>query len=436
MKTQPLKFEQFAGLNADAQPLLATLRDGKLAASTATNVYIDQRSGEVKKCAGSSKLHTTAPSSDHPSIALFEYLHSDGRRDWIVRTTREYLRNGADTGGAWARMAFVWDMPRYPSWAQIGNYLVIVDGQFAYYWDGESDKFTDWRTVTGPQQIVLVGGHYPNIEAVAEFGGALTVDSTYEVIFTFYNGLVESPPSEAMSLRIENDTNDTIRVHTGYAYGGDAGEGTGLRAVPAGVTHVRFYMSAADTPGVWYRNATWDVDVIEDGDAGDEITADLDDDVTTNEYTEFGGPPAGASFVSAHAERAFVSGAEGYPNRIWWTPAGFPVKFDATNWLNVGESDDPIIAHISMPLATPMLAILKADSVWVLSGYDDTTFVGGLRQVASGPGCLAPHAVMAVGPHVYFWGSGGIYRFDGEMVEPIDHGIRNRFLTDIGVAGS
>jgi len=197
------------------------------------------------------------------------------------------------------------------------------------------------------------------------------------------------------------------------------------------VTDVRFYRSDADTPGVWYRvaDAAGGSVAIAADDVGDELTTTLTgtDKAAAAAISGWVGPPQGVNVVCSHIQRIFVCGSPQFPNRLWWTNAG-ELNFDATNFIEVSKPGDPIVGLASFPLETPTLGIFSRNSVWGLAGYDNTTFAAGLRQKASGPGCLAPHAIGVVNGVAYFWGAEGIHKFDGQQVAPIDHGLRRRFL--------
>ena len=436
MKVSPTSFDRFAGLQVDIQPLRAAVDgQGRLTAGTADSVLVDQGSGEVVKSPGSSAYHSAARATGEVIKGVFEYVHPSGQRSLIVRThTGYYLSNSART--SWSSLQATPNQPAaVPSFAQVGNYLLMIDGEQAYYWDGVSSSLGGWRGHEGPTAGPILGEWRPKV--TAESGGSLAANTTYAAHFVFYNSTTAqySPPA-TYKTQPTDSTNKTLRVHTGYAKvgngntaDGEKGSGFGRKVLPSGTTHVYAYLRlASETTGDWYRAGTYTVGQDTEG---DEITVDITATSSSNAYSAFGGPPGGVNVVVEHAGRAFVCGSPAFPNRIWWSLAGDPLHFCPNNWHAVGQANDPVVALVSFPFDTSVLGILKRNSVWALSGYDETTFVAGLRQVTSGPGCLAPHGVIRVGLMAYFWGSGGFCRFDGQAVEPIDSGIRSKLRAAI-----
>jgi hypothetical protein len=436
---------KFAGLDNDKQPLLPPEDDQqRVTAHQADGVIVDQRTGEVRRAPGSSVLSAAAPSGG-PVRGIFEYQGQAGRIVICRTRTGYYQLNDSRTTWTLMHAAALRDSVQVPSFAQLGNYLAIVDGEQAFYWDGVSQYLTPWRggDIEAPRYTGQATRQRPALDWTT--GTTFKAGKGYEVFYTLYNASTgeESPPSQLMTARPGSADRNLI-IKTGYALtgagqaaDGKRGAGFGWWVVPSGVTDVRFYRSAADTPGTWYlidSGVGGSVDV-DSGTEGDEITTTITGDgVSATSLLSYLGPPQGATKVCAHVGRLFVCGSPAYPNRLWWTDTG-SLNFSATNFLDVGRSSDPIVSVVSFPLATATLGILCRHSVWSLSGYDETTFAAGLRQAAQGPGCLAPHATPVVDGKCYFWGANGVFMFDGLTVVPIDKGIAGLFAQAIqGVA--
>jgi hypothetical protein len=204
------------------------------------------------------------------------------------------------------------------------------------------------------------------------------------------------------------------------------------------VTHARVYRSDGDAPGTWYEVSQSSLDgadlygvPVASGAEGDPLALQLTGSGrSVSAMAGFVGPPAGVTRVVEHIQRLFVCGSPAFPNRLWWTGAG-ELRFGATQFISVGRSSDKIVSAVSLPLETPVLLILCRNSVWTLSGYDESTFLGGLRQIAEGPGCSAPHGVVKVDKRAWFWNHSGIWECDGNVVTAVHGGVETLFKAAI-----
>jgi hypothetical protein len=161
---------------------------------------------------------------------------------------------------------------------------------------------------------------------------------------------------------------------------------------------------------------------------------------TTDQYTEFYGPPAETTGIVSHMDAVWAWGAPNFPTRIWFTNPDTPETFPANNFIDVDPDnpDDPIMALVPFGKGFGAeLLVLRLDSVWRLQGNSLTTFVSQLVQ--TGPSCVGEHAAMAVPDGTVVWaGFEDIYRFDGSSVislakEKVRHDYRASFgLVDVG----
>lgn len=565
MKKRSIEFPTLVGLNADTKPQQAALKDGKLTASTATNVLFDQTTGEIIKAPGSSAYVSLPPYnvgtivlSGHPAdtnkikvgshtyefdsnstitegnvsvtiaadkndtatnlvtaintnettvdaakfgnasiqvynyssgvralydavaaggsnytvtrsfpfhapLGFFEYITNQGLKLPVVRTANGYFvyrHNGYLGSKVWHCLLETYgDVRQIPSFAQIADKLLIVDGVQNYTWDGVSDTLTKWPSTDVPSSPVAMWGgddlsaaetYYSGKwrpKAVLSAGAGLTANASYEVCFAFAKTTGSDADmshfSPIMSAKTDA-TNKQIKIYTGYAYDGEAtASGFGrngttdkaLRCLPTNANFIRFYISEANVPGVWYYDSQIAANA---STAGTEIIGTLDANYTAaaNETLvtdNVSAPPHGVTKVVNHGERAFVCGAPGFPNRLWFSEAGDPFTWKPWAFLNVGGADDPVVSLVSMAQACSGLVILKRNSVWMLQGYDSETYATGLCRIMEGAGCLSPHSPIMVDKSVYWWGSGGFYQFDCETVRTISQGVGT--LLDSAIRG-
>lgn len=444
MRKQVFPLASFAGLDVDRQPLIAAVReDGRFTASTATNVSIDLHTRELVKSRGSAAWINTVTATGEVPLGVMEYKYQSGQRKYIVRTAAGFYVLNAALDTYTSMSSTLTGLPGntlpgnqamlIPSWAQIGRHLVVVDGQGAYYWDGESSVFQSTRRMEPPQAWQYDAAN-PRPKLALVSGGSLAANTTYSVWMTFYSsGTGHSPPLPCGSIRTDS-SNKTIRLSTGYGSAasspadGYSGEGTGLAAPPNGATDIYVWVSS-DGDKNFYQFETLAID---NGSTNAELVIDCDTVAAVTRLDTFQGPPGGVSIVCQHEGRAFYSGSPAWPVRVWYSEPGQPFKINPSSWFDIGEFTDPVTGLISFPFGSQLLCVLKKHSVWSLSGFDDSSFLTGLQREADSIGCIGPHTVIRREKRIYFAGTGGIYRWTpGEGIADITAGVRSYYLDAI-----
>jgi len=96
-------------------------------------------------------------------------------------------------------------------------------------------------------------------------------------------------------------------------------------------------------------------------------------------------------------------------------------NYDADNLFQIAKDDGDTI-QVCLVVGEQLL-ILKKRSVHVLSGVDPdsytlTSVVYADPSRGSEAGCAGPRAATVIGGSAYFWGDGGLFKFDGRTVSP------------------
>lgn len=159
----------------------------------------------------------------------------------------------------------------------------------------------------------------------------------------------------------------------------------------------------------------------------------------TTQYTDFYGPPRGATGIVSHFDAIWTWGSPNFPTRLWFTDPDAPETFPTLNFIDV-EPDNPFDPIVNIvPFGKGFgaeLLILRRNSVWRLGGNSVTTFLSQLVQV--GPSCVDVDSAVAVNDGTVMWGgSEAVWRFDGSTVldvtkDRIRHDYRAAFgLTNV-----
>lgn len=267
----------------------------------------------------------------------------------------------------------------------------------------------------------------PGAAEAAKTGNAFPL-GTYSYFFTYDDGEMESMPSPIADCQVV--TADQNVALTGLT---DAGSGTpdkkiyraytpetaaGTRAgMETGFWGLTRYVGERRVEGaprgasfqyvatIAHGTTTYD-DGLDAYALGDEIWFDR------------AKPPLG-TLVEWHKERAFMSGAvkgspsyTGYDTGYWgnvlfWSQLDEPYYWPGENMVVVG--DDTEITGI-MPWKDHLL-IFKENSVWHLTGYDESDFV--LEQLAAHVGSVAENSQAAGPPGVLWAAPEGYYFYEG-----------------------
>ena len=144
---------------------------------------------------------------------------------------------------------------------------------------------------------------------------------------------------------------------------------------------------------------------------------DKDDD---NVYRE---APAGQHVVYRHG-RLHIGNTQASPSRIWFSKFLLPEAIREAAWVDLDPEDGSSIRAM-IPYRDD-LAVLKDNSLWVLTGRDPTTYA--LRTVDTLRGTVAVRSVCQMrGMLVFFDRDSGLWAYDGSSLSLLSEKI-NKYL--------
>ena len=116
------------------------------------------------------------------------------------------------------------------------------------------------------------------------------------------------------------------------------------------------------------------------------------------------------------------------PNLLAWSSVGEPEKWPSSNYIVVGESDEPIMALAELG---DVLYIFQRTKTWALTGYDEDSFA--LSLVSNTVGCIHSGSICYHEGRVYWAAESGIYSAAGGGPEPVTHrgaaeGIQSSYI--------
>lgn len=330
------------------------------------------------------------------------------------------------SGETWAKLANnATAIATVPTWgiadaAQAKEVLFITYyaavGQSPHRYDG-----TDLEII-GLDAPATPGGD-PSAAEAADAASKLTT-GTYSYFYTYDDGEFESMPSALVDVEVtaegkkvqltglDNAAAGTPAKNIYRAYTTETGAGVrvGFFGLPryeregdrtGGVTRAGFRFVAQIAHGT----LTYD-DLLADYELGEELWFDR------------ASPPLG-TLCEWHKDRMFMAGCvkgspsySGYNSGYWgnvllWSELDEPYYWPGENMLIVGD-DTEITGIVSW---RDHLVILKENSIWVLTGYDQEDLV--LEQVAAHVGSVADNA-QAAGPEGVLWAApDGYYFYNG-----------------------
>jgi hypothetical protein len=412
-------------------------------ASVCTNMRVGRDGKTLRKMHGGTRWSSSQVNGSDPVLGMTQFTDKQGVIHEIARTPNGYYEHDL-SDGSWSVIsgsATNQEDDGIPMFSQMHGKLYVVDGYNAYVYDGST--WSTWARLTAPENG-LVSGTTQRPSASLTTGGSLTPDSEYEVFFTFADNsepTQESPPSDIMRIKTGTDTGTSeiaIKISTGYAgrNGANPRVTNQLFHLPTDVAalttdaFIYAYVSAADTPGAWYRGATAAINSTNNDENEITITAES----TTNQFEDFYGPPRYASGVVFHHSRLWTWGSPGFPSRIWFTELETAGTFLGANFIDIGvdETFDPIRAVVPFGSGgSAELLILKLNSVWRLRGATFSTFIA--ERIMQGPSCLSERsAVAAFDAAVYWAGHEGAYRLAAGQIESLtDMKIRDDWRSDL-----
>ena len=125
-----------------------------------------------------------------------------------------------------------------------------------------------------------------------------------------------------------------------------------------------------------------------------------------------GAPGGMGRFPTLHYDRVFWINPN-KPNQIYWSKPLNGFAYPSINQINVGDGK-PISRHVSI---FGELIIIKTDSIWRLTGTDETSF--NLTQTPSAVGTDLPFTVVALPDKILFMNRYGLWVFNGYTAVPL-----------------
>lgn len=127
------------------------------------------------------------------------------------------------------------------------------------------------------------------------------------------------------------------------------------------------------------------------------------------------------------------------PQRIRWSDTGNPEAWDDTDpTLNAGYIDlsDTVDWITGITRIGDRLYVFKERSIWEISHVGgDKIFEA--RIVIDGVGSWAPHTIINLGEEIIFYGSDGVYRFDGMALKSVSEEIYDKlYPTDTKIVNA
>lgn len=156
------------------------------------------------------------------------------------------------------------------------------------------------------------------------------------------------------------------------------------------------------------------------------------------------GAPDGGQDVITHYNRLFVLGGRDVagggttiePNTLFYSDFGGPDGNIADDWEDdvsglsnkiVVGADDPNDYGVGLAVVGQSLVIFKRRSIYVLTGYDDSTFT--LRPFSHGVGCLDARSIVQGEDGCFFLSAEGYMYFDGAQMYPVSGNVQSELIS-------
>lgn len=270
--------------------------------------------------------------------------------------------------------------------------------------------FTFPDVVTAFQAQVLI---YQGSGFVAGTGGGGSITGgPYTWKITFVDGQGEesdaSGDSNAVSLTSQQGTLTAIPL-------GDA-RTTARNIYRTGNNLTSHYLvgTIQDNLGTTYSDNTTDAQALQ---AGVILAGDIPGDYPNTRFNNalqgaVGAPGGMGRFPTLHYDRIFWINPN-KPNQIFWSKPLNGFAYPSINFINVGDGK-PVTRLISI---FGELIIFKTDSIWRLTGTDESSFQ--LTQTPSAVGTDWPFTVLAQPDKIQFANRWGFWIFNGYTSQPM-----------------
>ena len=263
-------------------------------------------------------------------------------------------------------------------------------------------------TETGMKYSVAVNGpatcsaYQSTAGLFAGTGGAgqLTGTYTYKATFVAANGEESDGSNDSAAVTLSAKTGTLTSIPTGDA----RTVSRNIYRKGGALTSYYYVGSIPDNTTTTYNDNETDITALT---AGIILSGDVPGDYPNS---RLGSTPV--RFPVYHYDRVFWVN-QNKPNQIIWSKPLDGFAYPAVNFINVGDSK-PISRIISI---FGELIILKTDSIWRLTGTDESSF--DLSQTPSAVGTDEPFTVVALPDKVLFSNRFGLWVFNGYTSQPM-----------------
>jgi hypothetical protein len=316
------------------------------------------------------------------------------------------LRNGVPVGLTQTATIFQ-NTPLQLSWGNSqflwGSGLTAADlnsSTFGVIFTAQLSANANLIPVTLSIQNVQVTASQVGVGLVAGTAGSgtnLAGTYTYAVTFVAADGAESDVSGPSLPVSLGGAAGTLTSVGTGDA------RTTARNVYRAGGSLNSFYLigQIADNVSTTYYDNRSDIDVLTQGTLLPGAVAG------TSPNTRLGN--TSVRFPCWHLERLFWANVN-QPNQIIWSSVdGGPFAYPAVNELPVGDSK-PCVGLVSK---FGCLFIFKTDSIWVLSGTDESNF--SLTRTESSVGTDQPFTIAPISNGILFCNSQGPFVFNGAV---------------------
>lgn len=286
---------------------------------------------------------------------------------------------------------------------------------------GQRGQFVG-RTVQYDGSVYGTVDHYGTFPALGRWGGGNGATVTAGGV-TLNNGAQSGTFSSAPAA---SQVNQILTVD-----GGATGPLAGYRFSYRIITHTAGAAAfTIDAPYGYGQNTTNVPNAV-----GATTTIRVESAAYVNEGTSTAGcAPNNADSVELFRDRLWVARRQvelspsfDQYNVVSWSAVANPQYFPASNFVTIGEADQPIMG---MATVGEGMLVFQSNRTWIITGYDESSFA--LNKISGEVGCIHSNSIVFYGGTVYWAGEKGFYRWNGGSIDDITSpapgvGIKNMY---------
>lgn len=325
----------------------------------------------------------------------------------------------------------------------INGYLYIINGydqpvRWNGRWPNSGSELQQigFTEAPPPLQVKLGPKNQGSITGMADSGvGVINATFRYGYAITYVNELGnESPPSETVWISATNTNTAENRYHVTLRWG----------PTPRNVQAVRLYRTVNLTGVTITEGDRFSLYHVGDFPAGGIVQVWSDGLVDTLlghqlDTTQTGLFPRGARYAALFKGTMFLAGAPSYPDRVFYSAAGFIEQYPAANVFDFGTGAGGEITGLHA--TQNALVVFRRKGVYLIKGDPVSGFYA--QTVAEdGAGCVAPGAIVddPVSQGVLFLSESGPMMLKGSLeqggrketsVEPLFDKIRRFWQMEV-----